>query len=308
MDREIFQKQIDFKPEVKNRKDFPFDNVVVGGMGGSALPARALFFLDSIFPIWLHNDYGIPQKMEGRTLCIAISYSGNTLETLSFAREAVEKKLPLAIITSGGVLLEMAQKENLPHIIIPEGMQPRDSVIYMLKSLLVFLGKEELIEQIENVDIAKIASEAEKLSGELGDNIPIIYSSAPNGTLGYIWKINLNENAKVPSWNNVFPELTHNEIQGLMSETSGGLSEKLKILMLLDDEDTKEIQNHMGAFLGSMGTQVKIIPITLPKGKVSKLLATLILARETSRFLAKSRGVSPENIELIESFKKKLTS
>ena len=83
--------QLKFKPQIVNPKKLDFDNVIVGGMGGSALPARALFYLDPVYPLWLHNDYGLPKKVEKKALFIAISYSGNTLEVESFAKEACEK-------------------------------------------------------------------------------------------------------------------------------------------------------------------------------------------------------------------------
>lgn len=306
MDREIFLKQIRFKPEIKNYNDLSFDNVVIGGMGGSALPARALFFLDPTFPAWLHNGFGLPQKMEGKTLCIAISYSGNTRETISFAKEAMKKGVPLAVITSGGALLEMAEEKGLPHIVIPGATQPRDCVIYMLKSLLVFLGKEQMIKQIEDIDISKITHNAEDMARSLNGNIPIIYSSDPNQVLGYIWKISFNENAKVPAWNNTFPELTHNEIQGMIPSMNGGLTKNIKILMLMDDEDREEDKLFMKAFKDEIGGSLEMIDISLPQGKTDKLIAVLVMARETSHALARLRDVVPENVEIIEAFKKRL--
>src|SRR3989344_8345309 len=101
--------QLKFKPQIINLKNLNFDNVVIGGMGGSAMPARAMFYLDPVYPLWLHNDYGLPKKVEGKPLFVAVSYSGNTAETVSFAKEVLEKDLPLAIITSGGRLREFAE-------------------------------------------------------------------------------------------------------------------------------------------------------------------------------------------------------
>src|SRR3989338_1117441 len=104
MNEKELKAQLSFIPKLEGglsrAKIAEFDNVIVGGMGGSGLAARILFFLDPTFPAWLHDDYHLPIKSEGKTLYVAVSYSGNTAETLSFVKEALEKQYPLVAITS----------------------------------------------------------------------------------------------------------------------------------------------------------------------------------------------------------------
>jgi len=63
-------------------------------MGGSALPGRLLKMLFSELsietPIFIHNDYNLPAQADKTSLLVAISYSGNTEETLSAVKAAVE--------------------------------------------------------------------------------------------------------------------------------------------------------------------------------------------------------------------------
>src|SRR3989344_3921947 len=103
MDETELKAQLSFIPKLEGglsrTKIARFDNVIIGGMGGSGLVARIIFFLDPTFPAWLHDDYHLPIKSEGKTLYVAVSYSGNTAETLSFAKEALEKQYPLVAIT-----------------------------------------------------------------------------------------------------------------------------------------------------------------------------------------------------------------
>src|SRR3989344_6920774 len=178
--------QLKFKPQIINLKNLNFDNVVIGGMGGSALPARAMFYLDPVYPLWLHSDYGLPKKVEGKTLFVAVSYSGDTTETISFAKEAYEQEFPVAIITYGGALKDFARGKDIPHALVPEGLQPRDALVYMLKSLLLILGKGELLEEIERVRVD--SGDDEEIAGFISGGMPLIYSPTDSSALAYVWK------------------------------------------------------------------------------------------------------------------------
>lgn len=286
MDEKIFKDQLSFQPQIENKllETFVFDNVIVGGMGGSALPARVMFYLDPVYPLWLHNDFGLPRKTEGKPLFVAISYSGNTAEPLSFAREAHQKNFPLVIITSGGALKELAEKENITYILVPEGFQPRDAVIYMLKALLAVLGKEDLAHQ---AGLLEIDPDAKDLADYIGNDEVLIYSSHEDAPLGYIWKIYLNESAKIPAFCNVFPELFHNELESLDASK--------KIIFLSESKNFSKMA-------ASQGWNVR--EAVSGRSKIENLLINLILARAVARRIAEVRGIDPDRVPLIEEFKK----
>ncbi|MDP2641882.1 MAG: SIS domain-containing protein [bacterium] len=284
------KEQLKFKPEVLDLKVLNFDNVVVGGMGGSALPARAIFYLDSVYPIWLHNDYGLPKKIQGKPLFVAISYSGNTRETISFAKEALGRGLPLAVITSGGTLKDLAEGENIARVLVPENLEPRDALVYMLKSLLLILGRDELIEEIEKVDVQ--GQTFREISDFVSGGIPLIYSPTDSSALAYIWKIYLNESAKMPAFCNSFPEVFHNELESI--------NESHRIIVFTDGRD-------MGvkAFLNlaeEKGWHAK--EITLGVDKAENLIRNFVMARSVARNIAESKGVDPDKVPVIEEFKK----
>ena len=244
MNEKELKTQLSFIPKLEGdlsrEKIAGFDNVIISGMGGSGLAARILFFLDPIFPAWLHDDYHLPIKSEGKTLYVAVSYSGNTAETLSFAKEALEKQYPLVAITSDGVLLDWAVKKTVPHVLIPFGFEPRNAVLMMLKALLYVIGREDLFPKTkrDSIDIQKAFEHGKEIGEKFEKKIPLIYSSRSNHALSYIWKIMLNETGKIPAFANYFPELTHNEAQGIIPETAGPLAGNLKVLLLLDKEDS----------------------------------------------------------------------
>src|SRR5260221_9958518 len=58
-----------------------FSNVVVCGLGGSALPADIVRSLH--VQLYVHKDYDLPFVVNEKSLVICISYSGNTEETVS---------------------------------------------------------------------------------------------------------------------------------------------------------------------------------------------------------------------------------
>src|SRR3989344_684533 len=292
------QEQVNWEPEIKGGEVGDFDNVVVGGMGGSALPARALFYLDPTYPIWLHNDYGFPEKVAGEPLFVAISYSGNTTETLSFANEVLSKGRKLAVITSGGKLLELARANNLPFVEVPVGLQPRDSVLYMLKGLLTLVQKRDILDELAAVNLAEIEANSNLQSSEianaLADTIAIVYTSRENAVLGYIWKILLNETAKMPAFCNCFPELTHNEMQGLVNQSA------VRILLVEDVADNEGVKNEMEVFGHvSLNNGLKVSEYSLAGSRVSKLLQTLVTARDVAHKIAMIKGVEADEVPFI---------
>ena len=313
MDETELKAQLSFIPKLEGglsrTKIARFDNVIIGGMGGSGLVARILFFLDPTFPAWLHDDYHLPIKSEGKTLYVAVSYSGNTAETLSFVKEALEKQYPLVAITSGGVLLDWAVKKTVPHVLIPFGFEPRNAVLMMLKALLYVISREDLFPETkrDSIDIQKALEHGKEIGEKFEKKIPLVYSSRSNYALSYIWKIMLNETGKIPAFANYFPELTHNEAQGIIPETAGPLAENLKVLLLLDKEDGIELSREMSVFQDIASSQgVDVFVFNLPQGKANKLLSILSMASAAARTIAESRGIDANTVPFIEQLKKSL--
>lgn len=202
---------------LKLKLDFEFEgikNVAVAGMGGSAISGDILKHFSKI-PFFVLRDYEIPPFIDENTLFIAISYSGNTEETLTCFEKAIKKCKTLAI-TSGGKLSEMAENK----IIIPSGMQPRAAIAYLLFPLAKLLSKMNVLSQI-NIEEAiyliksnrnQIEKVAEKIAHEI-EGIPIIYGHGFASAIARRWHQQLNENAKMPSFSFCLPECNHNELE-----------------------------------------------------------------------------------------------
>lgn len=122
--------------------------VCVTGMGGSAIVGDLLDYF--IEPETLVNrGYDLPASLAGNDLLIVVSYSGNTEETLSAAKEGYEDGLDLICISTGGQLEEFCGRKEIPFISIPGGYQPRASTGYMLFPLVELFRKEGLAEDFD---------------------------------------------------------------------------------------------------------------------------------------------------------------
>lgn len=284
-----FEKQFNYKPIIKNFKKLKKSkDFFVVGMGGSHLAGD---IIRDIFPdldIKIHSDYGLPNKINKKSLLILSSFSGNTEEVLDSLNCALKVRIPLIIISSGGQLIEIAKKKELPYIELPnEDILPRMALGYSLKAFLKVVNRKINY----NIDNKKLEKLGKQISKKIKGTIPIIYSSNRNKSIGYIWKINLNETSKNSAFNNVFPELNHNEIEILDKYY-------FSFIIIEDDLDHPRIKLRMKIF------KKKYKTITLKDDPIS----LVILSLWTSHYLAVEKGIDPVNIKLIEEFKKELAS
>jgi len=128
-------------------------NVVVSGMGGSALGGR---IIDSLIldrantPIEISTEYRLPNYVGPDSLVIISSYSGNTEETLSSAHDAIKKNAKIFVVTTGGKIAQLAKEEGLPSYIFNPihnpSNQPRMGIGYSIGAVLALLVKGKYIQ------------------------------------------------------------------------------------------------------------------------------------------------------------------
>ena len=106
------------KPEVRGQEKLHgFRKFLVVGMGGSHFAADFLLMVKPGLDLIVHRDYGLPElpaDVWKDRLVICSSYSGNTEEVIGAFYEAREKGLPLAVLSVGGKLLELAGEHVAP--------------------------------------------------------------------------------------------------------------------------------------------------------------------------------------------------
>ena len=236
---------------------------------------------------------------------ICISYSGNTAETLSAANRALEIGCQLEVITTGGKLEELAIKNNLNITKIEKGHQPRASLPLLLKPLLYKIGIPNLELQIkETIDLEIDIEKAKEISTKIKDKLPCIYSSGLLTPVGYRWRCQIEENAKVLAMNHELPEMNHNEIVGWT-----GSPNNMSVILLRDNKEEKAIKKRMDATKEIAWTSKGIDTIEIySKGKwpLTRIISLIFLGDLVSIELAKLNSVDPTPVEIIEDLKKML--
>lgn len=309
---EDVRKQLEWTPRVEGGSLPAYRHVVVGGMGGSALPGYAVRFLNAAIPLSVHSDYDLPEYLPEGALCVAISFSGNTEETLSFAHAAHARGLPLGVITSGGELLAFALEEGIPHVLVPKSGQPRDALIYLVHALLACLNRPEEAALLRTLsfDEQDMAESMQILTGFLRGGLPLFYASRPNGFLARLAKVMTNETAKMPGFANVFPELNHNEMESFDQPAPKEVADLARFVLLRSASDDARIKTRMDVFRDCMtegGRNVLDLPL-YGETRAGLLVENWYLFHRAAKALAEERGVDPEAVPLVEEFKKRLKS
>jgi len=289
-------------------------------MGGSALVGDFLYYfkinhyapLAVSLPIFTHRSYDLPVDNDQNTLVICVSYSGNTEETVSAFKKARQENLEIAGITSGGQLAELFSTNKTPWVKIPKDIPPRLSFGYQLTALTKILMGYGLLNSSANNVLSELSQkitpgqtekEAKLFCERLRHKIPIIYASEKNHPIARIWKINFNENTKIPAFYNYFPELNHNEMVGWTNNFG-----PFYFLFLQDDQDLPIIQKRMkltAQLLKQNSLPAGFIHLT-GANPLEKLFRSLLFGAWLSYHLAIFYGLDPTPVEMVEEFKKLL--
>ena len=305
-----FQPKIEHKGTLRKYKKF-----LVCGMGGSRIPAEILKLLDPELDVVVWNDYGTPSLPDLKDrLAIFMSYSGGTEEIIYGFREAKRRKLRRAVIAVGGRLLELAKKERVPYVAIPNtGIQPRMGTAFMMRALMKLMGDEKGLREsgtlAKTLDAASFEAMGKRLALGLAGCVPVVYASRANTALAWNWKIKMNETGKVPAFANVFPEMNHNEMTGFDPVPSTRpLVKPFHIVLLEDAADHPRIQLRMKVvrdLLRARGLRVTTVPV-MGANKFLKVFSSLAYADWTAFHLAMHYGAEADKVPMVEDLKKRL--
>jgi len=106
-------------------------SIAVLGMGGSGISGDVLAAAashDLCLPVQVHKQIRTPAYIGPRTLVLAVSYSGDTEETVSMARGAIDAGAPVIAISSGGELARLATESGALHLACPGGYRHRSAI------------------------------------------------------------------------------------------------------------------------------------------------------------------------------------
>ncbi|MHA1614372.1 MAG: bifunctional phosphoglucose/phosphomannose isomerase [Candidatus Thorarchaeota archaeon] len=286
------------------------------GMGGSSIAgnyARALLSKESIIPISVTRDYLLPTYVDNKWVVIAISYSGNTEETLSSLSMANEVGSRILVMTSGG---KMAQESKHPIIHLPKGLQPRAALPLIFSAALPVVEslaglKITNFQYLEEVLINKSNTWNEWLSPpqEIAESFigktPIFIGSRHLAPVAYRAKCQINENSKALAFHSELPESNHNEIESFVKTNGCSI---LPVFLRSGLEPTKI--NRRFDVTYEMYHEMGLNPINLSASGDTRLEEMLVLTHfldMVSVELAELVGIDPVSVEKIKELKHRLS-
>lgn len=298
------------------------NNIVLAGMGGSALPGRIISSLEQDIlriPFIVSTEFHLPNFVNEHSLVIVSSYSGNTEESLMSLADAVAKKAQIYILTSGGQLAEQAQKLDLPAYVYdasnnPSG-QPRMGLGYSIASVLYLLSRCQLINSTDDLasisDFLQQQMSACQIAGQelaqklVGKALIFVASSHLKGSAHAV-KNMFNENSKTVSFLFDLPEADHHLMEGLAYPKSN--SQNLIFVMWDSPHYSTELKNRY-PITSEIISKHKIDVVKFPllgEGNLFEALSALLTGAWASYYLAGYYHVDPGPIPWVDYLKEKL--
>jgi len=288
----------------------PVSNIIVCGMGGSAIGGDILraYLSETGIPVIVNRDYRLPKFVDNTSLVFAVSYSGNTEETLSAYDEAVKKDAQVIAITTGGKLAEKSKRT----ITLPKGYQPRAALGYLFFPMIGLLHNsdviearnEELNEMLELLKNTKAFREkGEAIAKKIKGKTPIVYASPLFEPVAYRWKTEFNENSKQAAFCHIVPEMNHNELVGYENMERS----KFIAVFLRDRQDDPRIRKRMDICKGIIERHVDVIDVeTQGNSLLARMFSTIYLGDMASYYLALENRTDPTPVDIIEQLKRAL--
>ncbi|MCX8185058.1 MAG: bifunctional phosphoglucose/phosphomannose isomerase [Sulfolobales archaeon] len=274
------------------------------GMGGSGIIGDIVAkYLERevATPVVVVKSFALPKYVDSKWLVVAVSYSGNTLETLTVFSEAARRRVKLAAVSSGGRLMELAEKLGVSRIYVESGYLPRVALPSMLAKTVVLLNKltnlkidiERGVEILKDVEGPEAARE---LANFLSGGLPVFVVTENMYPLGIRAKNEMNENAKIACKVEVLPEWGHNDVVGWESTPR----DLVKIVVLRDG--FTELADFAAEYLRKLNYSLKVLEVGRVGYFETVLYGSWVIGL-ASVLLASIRGVNSESTESIEHYK-----
>lgn len=300
-----------------------YDKICMCGMGGSGIGSDVLAdFLAgaSSVPVFVIKSMDLPNWVNSKTLIIASSYSGNTLETLSMYDQAKAIGCPIIAMSSGGKLKEKCQEDGFKFIYMRKGIQPRSALgltIGYMVNIIEAIGAAEFKTEIRkiipqlykvrnSIDFKNQGSPAKEIAEKIYGKVPVIYSTQDICGSAVRWKTQINENSKMIAFNGTISELYHNG----MREWSDGLARSSCCPVILYEEKASSAVQEMAdrsiEAIRASGTE-PIMVVLSGSSIIERSLTAIMLGDYVSVHLAHMNGVDPIEVNTIVSFKERVT-
>lgn len=289
-----------------------FEKIIVIGMGGSGIIGdilRDIFIWNTNIIIEVVKNSKLPGYIDKeKDLIIGVSFSGNTIETISTVKEALDKNMRVVGVTTGGKLFSILKKRNIPAALVEKALAPRAGLPQLLGSTLkIITSDEKLLKEYKEIgetlkkkaDEYRIENEMNRafmLAYYMWGRLPIFYGNIKYHSLLHRAKSSINENAKINAYYTVFPEGFHNEIEAYEEYTDPN------ILPVIFKEKNDEMDCLIKHF-EELNIEYLIIDLT-GKSSLEKILTGILLVDMSSIYLSYLRRKKPYEINVINKIKR----
>jgi glucose/mannose-6-phosphate isomerase len=306
------------------------DNIVICGMGGSGISGDvfATALDDELpVPVVVAKGYQLPAFVGPRSLVFAVSYSGDTEETVTMARAAASFGARLVAVSVGGALQKVAEEANGLHVPCPTGYLPRAALGALIAPLFVLafrsglapgahaqlvMAQEQLAARrakcVPSLDAP--ANPAREIARRIGRTIPLVYGAGSLGAVAaYRWKCDVNENAKAPAYSHMHPELGHNEICA-WGQHGDVTRQLMTVIELRHGFEHERLSPRFAATRDVIDEAVhQIIEVEAGgESRLAQLLDLMYLGDFVSCYLALDNDVDPGPIDAIFQLKTRLAN
>lgn len=303
------------------------DNVLVLGMGGSGVTGELLQTIAGPFmplPVVVVKGYEPPSYVNDRTLVFAMSFSGDTEETVDAVETAAAGGGRVVAVTRGGRLGALVERWGGQVVPIADGIpQPRAGLgalaippLIVLERMGLFPGAGEWIARavdqlrIRRDELVRDGNPAELLARRIGRTLPIIYGGGGLGAVAATrWKTEVNENARVAAFSSTSPELCHNEIAGWGQH--GDMTRQVFTLVdLRHDYEHPQVMRRF-ELIDQVAEEVLAGVETVEaagEGNLAQLLDLSMFGTFTSLHLAAQEGIDPGPVPVLDWVKEQLRS
>ncbi len=299
--------------------------ILVCGMGGSAISGdllRTLALATCSAPIMVHRGDRLPAFVDSACLVVVMSYSGNTAESLGCLHDALERQVPLVVISSGGEASKLAHSHKRSLLTIPGGKQPRAALGELFFSLL---GLTSPLTGITEEDVRSTVRALVRLRQQIDVSVPLtdnpakalamachgrrilIAGTTPiSEAIANRWKCQFNENAKLTVQLATFPELTHNDVVNLLDASDP----TEMALVFADPEDSTLIRRQRQICLDLFKEKGLLIEVLGAIGDTAleRCLSSVYLGDYVSVYLAFLKNVDPTPVDAITRLKTRMQS
>jgi glucose/mannose-6-phosphate isomerase len=303
------------------------EQVVVLGMGGSGIAGDVLMAAAGPYlplPVLVFRSYHVPAFVDEGTLVFAISFSGDTEETIEAVTAAALQGARVVAVTRGGELGHLAESWGVPVVGVPDGIpQPRAGLgalaippLVVLEDIGLFPGASYWIDaaisqlKVRRDQLSKPDNLASQLARRIGRTMPLIHGG---GGLGAVaaqrWKTDVNENAKCPAFWNMQSELCHNEVSG-WGQHGDVTRQMFTLVNLRHDFEHPQVMHRFNLTADLLDEVVSSVEEVRAEGEgeLAQLLDLILVGNLTSLHMAFQEGVDPGPIPAQEHIKDALAS